>query len=71
MLGTEEAVVVGGSGPRAGVARQQQPDPNAALVAENERLVWENAKFMRNLRRTEAIRDVQKTLCQSARITGQ
>jgi hypothetical protein len=31
-------------------------------VAENQRLVRENAKLMRKLRRTEAILDVQKKL---------
>jgi len=42
--------------------RGRKPDPNAALVAENQRLVRENAKLMRKLRRTEAILDVQKKL---------
>jgi len=42
--------------------RGRKPDPNAALVAENQRLVRENAKLMRRLRRTEAILDVQKKL---------
>jgi transposase len=41
--------------------RGRKPDPNAALVAENQRLVRENAKLMRKLRRTETILDVQKT----------
>jgi transposase len=42
--------------------RGRKPDPNAELGAENQRLVRENAKLMRKLRRTEAILDVQKKL---------
>jgi transposase len=42
--------------------RGRKPDPNAALVSENQRLVQENAKLMRKLRRAEAILDVQKKL---------
>ena len=40
--------------------RGRKPDPNAPLIAENQRLVRENAKLMKKLRRTEAILDVQK-----------
>ncbi len=40
--------------------RGRKPDPNAPLVAENQRLVRENAQLMKRLRRTEAILDVQK-----------
>lgn len=40
--------------------RGRKPDPNAALLAENQRLARENARLMRKLRRTEAILDVQK-----------
>ncbi len=35
---------------------------DAPLVAENQRLVRENARLMRRLRQTEAILDVQKKL---------
>ena len=42
--------------------RGRKPDPDAPLVAENQRLVRENARLMRRLRRTEAILDVQKKL---------
>ena len=38
--------------------RGRKPDPNAPLVAENQRLVRENAGLMKRLRRTEAILDV-------------
>ena len=42
--------------------RGRKPDPNAELMSENQRLVRENAKLMRKLRRAEAILDVQKKL---------
>jgi len=42
--------------------RGRKPDPNAALTAENQRLVRENTRLMRKLRRTEAILEVQKKL---------
>lgn len=42
--------------------RGRKPNPNATLVSENQRLVQENAKLMRKLRRAEAILDVQKKL---------
>ena len=38
--------------------RGWKPDPDAPLVAENQRLVRENARLMKRLRRTEAILDV-------------
>ena len=40
--------------------RGRRPNPNAPLVAENQRLVRENARLMKRLRRTEVILDVQK-----------
>jgi hypothetical protein len=40
--------------------RGRKPDPNAPLIAENQRLVRKNAKLMKKLRRTEAILDVQQ-----------
>lgn len=42
--------------------RGRKPDPDAPLVAENQRLTREVARLHRRLRRTEAILDVQKKL---------
>ena len=54
-----DEAAIAGLGPKR---RGRKPDPNAVLVAENQRLVRENAKLMRKLRRTEAILEVQKKL---------
>ena len=40
--------------------RGRKPDPDAPLIAEKQRLVRENARLMKRLRRTEVILDVQK-----------
>ena len=42
--------------------RGRKSDPDAPLVAENQRLARENARLMKRLRRTEVILDVQKKL---------
>ena len=42
--------------------RRRKTNPNAPLVAENQRLVRENARLMKRLRQTEAVRNVPKKL---------
>ena len=54
-----DEAALAGLGPKR---RGRKPDPNAELMAENQRLNRENARLIRKLRRTEAILDVQKKL---------
>lgn len=54
-----DQAALAGLGPKR---RGRKPDPNAELMAENQRLNRENARLVRRLRRTEAILDVQKKL---------
>jgi transposase len=57
-----DGAAIAGLGPKR---RGRKPDPNAVLVAENQRLVRENAKLMKKLRRTEAILEVQNKLSET------